>query len=75
MACDPQTLLTDAQCIECGVDVGLQIPVLIALAAQIAGVSLDSQSLMDRAVCIESCIEPGLRLPVLVSLACEIAGV
>lgn len=35
MACDPQTLATQAACIECGIPPGMQMPVLIYLFCQI----------------------------------------
>lgn len=31
MACDPQTLVNNARCIECGIPQGMQMPVLIYL--------------------------------------------
>lgn len=73
MACDPQTLVSDAKCIECAVPEGMRLAVLISLAAQIAGVSANSQTLTTNAQCIECNIPPGLYLPVLIALACEIA--
>ncbi len=74
MACDPQTLIAGATCLECNVPPGMQLPVLIALAAQIAGVSADPQSLVASAAPLQA-IPDGLRLPVLISLACQIAKV
>lgn len=75
MACDPTTLVDQAKCIECGIPTGMQLPVLIALAAQIAGVSADPQTLMNLAKCDECQVPVGLEWPVLIALACQIAGV
>jgi len=35
MACDPQTLVTQAACLECAIPPGMQLPVLISLFCQI----------------------------------------
>jgi len=36
IACDAQSLITAAQCINCNIPLGMQFPVLIALMCQIA---------------------------------------
>ena len=53
---------------------GMQLPVLIALAAQIAGVSADPATLVANAKCLECGIPPGMQLSVLIYLACQIAN-
>lgn len=73
-ACDPQTLVSAANCLDCGVAPGMQFSLLIVLAAQIAGVSADPQTLTTNAASYRA-IPPGLRMPVLIALACQIAGV
>lgn len=72
MACDPQTLVQNANCLECGIPRGMQWAVLIYLAAVKAGASTNPQSLMDNAKCY-TCIPPGMRMAVLISLACQMA--
>lgn len=72
-AIDPQTLVTDARCISEKIAAGDQLPVLISLFAQIAGVSADPAALVAGAKCYEG-IETGDRLPVLIYLADTIAN-
>jgi len=72
--CDPQTIVANAKCIECGVPAGMQLAVLIALAANIAGVSPDPQNLINLATCMQCNIPDGMRLPILIYLACQIAN-
>jgi hypothetical protein len=70
--CDPQTLVTQAQCLECKIPTGMEIPVLIVLLAQIAGVPLDAQELVNEAKCIECQIPQGMQLPVLIGIMCKL---
>ncbi len=74
MACDAATLVEQAKCIECAIPPGMMWPVLISLAAQIAGVSTDPATLAELAKCNECQIPPGRQLAVLISLACQIAN-
>lgn len=73
MACDAQSLATDAACIQTCIPEGMRMAVLIYLAAQVAGVDPTAQSLVNSATCIQTCVPPGMRLAVLVSLACQIS--
>lgn len=73
MPCDAQTLVTNAKCLYNCLPVGQQIPILISLLAQTAGVSLDPQALAAGAKGLDQ-IPVGQQLPVLISLACMIAN-
>jgi hypothetical protein len=52
----------------------MQLPVLIALFAQIAGMStpIDTQALINSALCIQQCLPQGMWMPALISLAQQI---
>lgn len=73
MACDPKQLVSDAKCIQCGIPDGLKLPVLIYLAATVAGVSKDKNYLASLAAPYQG-IPTGHKLPVLIYLACQIAN-
>ena len=73
-ACDSQSLVTAAQCLEQQIPPGMELPCLIILAANIAGVSTDPNSLAAAAAPYQA-IPEGERWPVLISMACSIAGV
>ena len=73
MAIDIESLADQAKCIQCGIPEGMQLPALIVLAAQIAGVSADPTTLIANARCVD-CIPEGMQLPVLISLANQIAN-
>lgn len=72
MAANAATLQADARCIQQCVEPGFEVPILIYLFSQIAGVSPDPKTLMANARCLEACIPPGMMLSVLVSLASQI---
>lgn len=78
MACDPATLVNAATCFENCFPPGMELPVMIYLAAQIAGVDVSNQSainaLMGKASCM-TCIPVGMQWPALIGIACQIAGV
>lgn len=74
MACDPKTLMAAAVCLDCSITGSMPLPVLIVLAAQIAGVSTDPTTLVRNSAPLQA-IPGGFRLPVLISLACQIAKV
>lgn len=71
--CDPKNLTAQAACLESCIPAGMQVPVLISLFAQLAGVNQDPNFLMQQAKRYADCIPAGLQLPVLLFLACEIA--
>lgn len=73
MACDSQTLVNQATCLECGLAPGVQWPVVISLLSQIAGVPSDPQSLMAGASCLLCNLSPGMQMPVIISLLCQLA--
>ena len=76
-ACDPQSLVSAAKCVEYCLTPGMQMPALIYLACQAAGQATNPASLQQLAAnarCVETCIAPGMMWPVLVNLACVIAG-
>lgn len=62
-----QEAIEGAICIDCAIPKGLQIPVLIWLYQQIAGVST-IQEMIDGAVCIDCTIPKGMQIPVLIGL-------
>lgn len=72
MPCDPQSLITDAVCIECGTSKGMEMAIMISLAAQIAGVSTDPASLITNSLCIQCRIPDGMEYAVMIKLACDI---
>lgn len=74
MACDPAQLAEDARCIEQCIPEGLQLPVLILLAQQIAGDTRTAEQLANDARCISCVIPEGDQVPVLIKLACDILG-
>lgn len=64
---EPQELLDGARTLE-SIPPGMQLPILISLFAQLAGVSADPQTLIDGAQCIACGIPPGMQVAVLISL-------
>jgi len=79
MVCDSQTLVTAARQYEGLIPVGMELPAMIYLAAQIAGVDVSSKtainSLVGNASCIACNIPAGMQWAVAISVACQIAGV
>lgn len=71
--CDPQTLVSNALCLTC-IPTGAQLPVLINLLAQKAGVTVDAQTVTTAAKCIDCGVPPGLYLPIVNNLLCGIVG-
>ena len=69
-------LIANAKCIEQCLPTGMQMPALIALFAQIAGMStpINTQTLINNAVCIQQCIPPGMWTPVLIALLAGASG-
>lgn len=67
----PTDLAQQAKCLSAELPPSLQVPVLIAIFAQIAGMSLDAQMLVRQATCL-SCVPPSLQMPVLISIAQQI---
>lgn len=72
VACDPQTLVNGALCIQAQIPPGMQLPVLIYLATQIAGVSADPATLVANAKCIECGVPKGMEWPVLIGIMCQL---
>lgn len=64
----PAQLMDRAKCIDCTIPPGMLIPVLIAITAQSAGVSLDPKTLMAQATCIDCTIPAGMQMSVLIAL-------
>lgn len=71
-ACDAPTLVANSTCYQCQIPDGMRLPVLIALAVNIAGVNPDANYLVSQAACLECQIPPGMELPVLIALCCNI---
>ncbi len=67
-------LIDQARCIQQCIPQGMQVPVLIAVFARLAGMSANTNALIDAAKCIDQCIPPGMQLSVLIALANQIAG-
>lgn len=69
---DPNVLAGDANCLIC-IPPGMQMPVMIWLLCQIAGVTTDPNTLIKNAGCLQ-CIDPGMQGPVMIWLLTQIAG-
>jgi len=65
-------LMAPAVCIQQCIPEGFQLPVLITLFGQIAGVSMNTNALIASAVCIQQCVPKDMQLPVLIALAQQI---
>jgi hypothetical protein len=74
MATSPNELLESAKCINCNIPPGMQLSVLIALLAKVAGINPDPTTLISMASCIECNIPPGMQIPVLIALADQIVN-
>lgn len=84
IACDPQDLVNAAKCYDCGLPAGMQLSVLIALAAEFVGQPTDKaslQTLVNNARCLACSLYPpygaasqGIQMATLVNLGCIIAG-
>src|SRR4029077_5626933 len=74
MACDPQTLVNEANCIQCAMPRGMMLPSGIVQAGRIAGGRAAPATLLALAKCDECAIPVGMQWPVLLALACNIAG-
>ena len=66
--------LPNVPCIDRCTPPGMQLAVLIVLAAEWGGLSTDPNPLLANAKCFK-CIPPGMQLGVAVSLAQQIAGI
>lgn len=64
------SLTAGAACLDC-IPKGMQMPVLISIFAQIAGMSADAATLVSDARCLQ-CIPHGMQMPVLIYLAQQI---
>ena len=77
MACDVDQLVTNATCVQCLVEPGMQLPVLLAIMCAIrdgdTGISCESGALITDARCIECKMPAGMLLPAIISVACQIA--
>jgi hypothetical protein len=67
-----QTLVTGANCLSC-IPREMQLPVLISIFAELAGMSADAQTLVNNAKCLQ-CIDPKMQMPVLIYVASQITG-
>ena len=67
--------LPNVPCIDRCTPPGMQLAVLIVLAAQWGGLSTDPNTLLANAKCFTQCIPRGMQMGVLVSLAQQIAGI
>ncbi len=68
------SLISQAKCIQQCIPAGMQLPVLIAVFARLAGMSTNTNALIDAAKCIDQCIPPGMQMAVLIALANQILG-
>ena len=72
MICDPAALSDSAKCIQCGIPEGMELSVLIYLAATAAGIDpTNTKALMDNSKCIQCGIPEVMQLPVLIYLSCQ----
>lgn len=69
----PQELANGASCFSCQIPTGQQLPVLISLLAEQAGVPTDAQTLMNNARCLD-CIPAGVQRQVMIYLLGQLAG-
>ena len=69
------SLISQAKCIDQCIPRGMQMAVLIAVFAKLAGMSTtDTNALINLAKCVDQCIPPGMQLAVLNGLASQIAS-
>ena len=67
------SLANQAKCIDQCIPKGMQMAVLIAVFAKLAGMSTtDTNALIAKATCIDQCIPPGMQISVLNGLANQI---
>jgi hypothetical protein len=77
MACDPNTLLEQAKCLDCNMTGAMYGAVEIALLCAIRDHSptpCDPATLLTNARCLMTCIPTGMMPSVKISLLCQIAG-
>ena len=78
MACDPDTLMADAKCFQCGITGTMQDAIEVLLLCAIldgdTSLSCDPNELSKQASCLFACIPPGAFEAVKVSLLCQIAA-
>lgn len=77
MPCDPNTILAQANCLQCNMTPGMAAAVEIVLLCAIrdgATVPSDPQDLITQASCILGCIPIGMMPAVKIALLCEIVN-
>jgi len=77
MACDPNTLMAQAKCFNCGLSGAMFDAIEIVLLCAIrdgAAMTCDPNALLQEARCILACIPPGSMPAVKVALLCQITG-
>lgn len=77
MACDPQTLMDEAKCLECKFTPGMlgyiQVQLLVDLLLALnPAADVTPESLIDRAKCWECKVAPGQVQYLIAELLCEI---
>jgi hypothetical protein len=78
MACDPNTLLEQAKCLDCSLTGALLPAVEIVLLCAIRDgttLSCDPQALASQANCIRACIPLGMMPAVRLAILCQIANI
>jgi hypothetical protein len=73
IACDTNSLVQAATCIDCNIPVGMRDAVLIYVLATKAGVSTKPQDLIDAARQIDCCVPVGMRQAIIARLLCTLA--
>lgn len=72
ITCDPQTLVNNAQCLDCAIPEGMKPAVMIYLLQQIAGLgALTPQQLADAAQSYQA-IPTGMQGAVMIAATCQI---
>ena len=69
------SLISQAKCIDQCIPRGMQMAVLIAIFAKLAGMSVtDTNALIALAKCIDGCVPPGMQISILNALANQIVS-
>lgn len=67
-----QALINEAGCLNCSVQ-GMELSILIILAAKAAGIDPNPGTLIDMAKCINCNIPEGMRLAVIIAILDELS--
>lgn len=74
IACDAQSLIDSAACLECAVPPGIVGAIEIGLLNQISGLNLTADQLVALGSCYQCKIPPGMQGAIIIGLLCAIAN-